>query len=103
MKLEHLLFIDSASYLPMPLRKLPEAFGHSVTKSWYPHYFNKKVHLEYLGPFPDISFFGAKEISQPARMEYMTWYEDEKTKFLITDESWKCFVRTISPSLDKRV
>jgi len=31
MKIEHMLFIDSVSYLPMPLRKLPEAFGLSVT------------------------------------------------------------------------
>ena len=27
MKFEHMIFIDSASYLPMPLRKLPEALG----------------------------------------------------------------------------
>jgi hypothetical protein len=29
-KMEHMTFLDSASYLPMPLRKLPEAFGLSV-------------------------------------------------------------------------
>jgi hypothetical protein len=39
MQMEHLTF-DSISYLPMALRKLPEAFGLSVRKSWYPHYFN---------------------------------------------------------------
>ena len=38
MKFEHMILIDSASYLPMPLRKLPEAFGLSVTKSWYRHF-----------------------------------------------------------------
>ena len=35
MRMEHLQFIDSISYLPMPLRKLPEAFLLSVRKSWY--------------------------------------------------------------------
>jgi hypothetical protein len=35
MKMEHLQFLDSSCYLPMSLRKLPEAFGLSVTKSWY--------------------------------------------------------------------
>jgi hypothetical protein len=40
MKMEHLVFLDSVSYLPCALRKLPEAFGLSATKSWYPHCFN---------------------------------------------------------------
>ena len=31
MKIEH-MFIDSVSYLLMPLRKVPEAFGHDTTK-----------------------------------------------------------------------
>jgi len=27
MKIHHIQFLDSVSYMPMPLRKLPEAFG----------------------------------------------------------------------------
>ena len=72
MKLELMVFIDSASYLPMPLRKLPEAFGLSVAKSWYPHYFNTKASLDYVGPIPDISYFGAGEMSHSERSEFMT-------------------------------
>ena len=56
MKIEHKLFIDSDSYLPMPLRKLPEAVGLSVNKSWYPHYFNKNTNLDYVSPIPNVSF-----------------------------------------------
>jgi len=33
MQIQYLTFIDFVSFLPMPLRKLPEAFGISVTKS----------------------------------------------------------------------
>jgi len=40
MRMEHLVFLDSVSFLPFPLRRLPEAFGLTVAKSWYPHYFN---------------------------------------------------------------
>jgi len=40
MKMEHLVFRDSVSYLPCALRKVPEAFGVSASKSWYPHYIN---------------------------------------------------------------
>jgi len=36
MKMEHLVFLDSVSFLPCPLRKLPEAFGLTASKSWYP-------------------------------------------------------------------
>ena len=59
---QHLTFIDSVSFLPMPLRKLPEAFGLSVTKSWHPHFFNTKANLNYVGPIPDISQFGNDEM-----------------------------------------
>jgi len=81
MKIQHMLFIDSVSYLPMPLRKLPEAFGLSVTKSWYPHYFNTNTNLNYVGPIPDVSYYGVDEMSISERGEYMTWYEGKKNRF----------------------
>ena len=40
MKMEHSVFLDSMSFLPCALRKLPEAIGLQATKSWYSHYFN---------------------------------------------------------------
>ena len=36
MKLDQLLFLDSVSFLPYTLRKLPDTFGLEATKSWYP-------------------------------------------------------------------
>jgi hypothetical protein len=53
-KIEHMTFLDSASYMPMPLRKVQEAFGLSVNKSWYPHYFNTQKSLDYVGPMTGI-------------------------------------------------
>ena len=70
MKIQHMLFIDSVSYLPIPLRKLPETFGLSATKSWYPHYFNKYTNLNYVVDEMDIS----------ERREFMTWYDDQMNK-----------------------
>jgi len=43
MKIHHIQFLDSVSYMPMPLRKLPEAFGMQASKSWFPHLFNTKA------------------------------------------------------------
>jgi hypothetical protein len=36
MKMEYLVFLDSVSFLPFPVRKLSEAFGFTAHKSWYP-------------------------------------------------------------------
>ena len=82
MKIKHKLFIDSVSYLPMPLSKLPDAFGLSITKSWYPNYYNKNMNLDYVGPIPDVSYFGVYEMSISERREFMTWYDDQKNKVL---------------------
>jgi hypothetical protein len=79
MKIEH-MFIDSVSYLPMPLRKLPETFGLSITKSWYPHYFNTNTNLNYVGPIPDVSYYGVEEMGISERGEFMTWYEGRKNR-----------------------
>jgi len=40
MKMEHLVSLDSVSFLPCSLRMLPDAFGLTASKSWYHHYFN---------------------------------------------------------------
>jgi len=36
MKMEHLVSLDNVSFLSCALRKLPEAFGMSASKSCYP-------------------------------------------------------------------
>ena len=54
MRVEHLLFLYSVHFLPFALRKLPEAFGLTVAKSWYPHYFNVRANLDYVGNIADI-------------------------------------------------
>jgi hypothetical protein len=64
MKMEHLLFLDSVYFLPCALRKLPEAFGLQAAKSWYPHYFNTEENLDYVGPMPDISYYGVDEMGE---------------------------------------
>ena len=40
MKSEHLVFLDSVSFIPCLLRKVPVTFDLSASKSWYPHLFN---------------------------------------------------------------
>jgi hypothetical protein len=73
-------FLDSVSYMPMPLRKLPKAFGLRTCKSWYPHLFNTKANLDYVGPIRDIEYYGADEMSEGERREFMAWYNEQKVK-----------------------
>ena len=77
MKIQHIHFLDSISYLPTPLRKFPEAFGLSATKSWFPHYWNTKTNLDYVGPIPDIGYFGADEMGEGERRDFMSWYNEQ--------------------------
>jgi len=80
MKIHHIQFLDSVSYMPMPLRKLPEAFGLQTSKSWFPHLFNTKANLDYVGPIPDIRYYGADEMSEGERRGFMAWYKERKVK-----------------------
>jgi len=62
MQIQHLTFIDSVSFLTMPLRKLPEAFGLSVKNHGVHIFFKTQANLNYVGPIPDMSQFGADEM-----------------------------------------
>jgi len=64
----------------MPLRKLSEAFGLAASKSWYPHYFNTTANLDYVGLIHDIEYYGADEMSEGERREFMAWYNEQKVK-----------------------
>jgi hypothetical protein len=78
MTMEHLVFLDSVSFLPCALRNLPEAFGLPATKSWYPHYFNTEENLDYVGPIPDMRYYGANDMSAGERNEFVAWYASHK-------------------------
>ena len=54
MRVEHLVFLDSISFLPFAFRKLPEALGLSVAKPLYPYYVNTRANLDYVRKIPDI-------------------------------------------------
>ena len=80
MTMEHLTFLDSISFLPMALPKLPKAFGLTTTKSWYPHYFNTRANRDYVGPIPGTEQYGADQMSESERGEFMAWYDTQKDK-----------------------
>jgi len=80
MTMENLTFLDSISFLPVALRKLTEAFGLTACKSWYPHFFNTRSNLDYIGPIPNNEHYGVDQMCESERKEFMTWYDTEKDK-----------------------
>jgi hypothetical protein len=74
MKYEHMIFLDSISHIPLPLRKLPEVVGLPSSKSYYPHYFNTRENLDYIGPIPDKSYYGISGMSESERHDFLDWY-----------------------------
>ena len=77
-KMEHLVFLDSVSFLPCTLRKLNEAFLLTASKSWYPHYFKTEENLDYIGPIPDVSYYGVNEMGEKERQEFLVWYDESQ-------------------------
>jgi hypothetical protein len=78
MKMQHIHFLDSISFLPMPLLKFPQAFVLSSSKSWFTHYYNTKANLNYVGPIADIQYFEADEMGAGERNEFISWYAEQK-------------------------
>jgi len=85
MKMEHLVFLDSVSFLPWCLRKLPESYGLKASKSWYPHYFNTEENLDDVGPIPDVLYYGVNEMGEEERQGFLARYENQKSEEPIFD------------------
>jgi hypothetical protein len=80
MTIQNIKFLDSISYLPFPLRKRAGAFDLSASKSCYPHYFNTMENLHYVGPIPDLTYYGAYQMGAAERTQFLERYEGQKTE-----------------------
>ena len=76
MKMEHMTFIDSVSFLPFLLRKLSSGFCLTASKVWYPHYFNKQDNLNYVGSIPNTSYYGIDEMIAGERRDFLEWHDN---------------------------
>ena len=82
----HIRFIDSLNFMPMPLAALPKTFGvHELKKGYFPHLFNKSENQQYVGPLPDVSFYSPNSMSTNKRSEFLSWYEKEVEKNVLFD------------------
>lgn len=69
-------FIDSLSFLTMPLKAFPKTFGlKELKKGFFPHWFNTKENWSYEGPMPDKEEFRYNSFKEKDRKEFLEWYE----------------------------
>ncbi|XP_077110682.1 uncharacterized protein LOC143766710 [Ranitomeya variabilis] len=68
-------FIDSLNFIPMKLSKLPQAMGFSGGKGHFPHFFNTRENQNYVGPIPDVKYYGVEYMSPGEKSEFLEWYE----------------------------
>ena len=73
-----LKFIDSLSFLPMPLASFTDTFNLSeLKKGFFPHLFNLPHHQNYVGRIPDLEFFDPDSMKPEKKEELTRWHADQ--------------------------
>lgn len=76
-------FIDSLSFIPLPLAGFREAFGLSteLEKGDFPHRFNRLENQHYIGPMPELKWYDAESKKKPEASEKLVkWHKNEVKK-----------------------
>ncbi len=74
-------YIDSYSFFPMALAKMPVALDLTTTeKGYFPHLFNRVENENYFGPYPDKKFYNYDNMSDKDREKFDAWYSTVEGK-----------------------
>ena len=75
--LGRLTFLDSLSFLPMPLAAFSKAFGLTeLKKGFFPHFFNTQDHQDYVGEIPAKDYYDPAGMSPARKAEFKTWHAE---------------------------
>ncbi|KAK3106839.1 hypothetical protein FSP39_000995 [Pinctada imbricata] len=78
--------IDSFNFLPMALAKLPKAFQlDALAKGYFPHFFTRREHLNYVGPYPPVQYYAPDSMSIDDRTKFLDWYQNKVTSGEVFD------------------
>jgi len=70
--------IDSFNFLPMALSAMPKAFDETgLKKGYFPHLFNTQENQNYIGQWPDASFYSPASMSAKSRDTFYKWYNKQ--------------------------
>ena len=71
-------FIDSLNYLPMKLSSFPKTFdlAEGVETGFFPHLFSTLENQEYIGSYPNISYYTPDSMGKEEHEAFLPWYKD---------------------------
>ena len=72
-----LTFKDSLCFLPMPLAAFTKTFDlnpDKYVKGYFPHFFNRREHQDYVGPLPSIDYFDPDNMNPEERTRFLEWH-----------------------------
>jgi hypothetical protein len=73
--------IDSFCFLPMALSEFSSTFKLSLTKGYFPHFFNTIANQKFIGScLPDKKYYGSDNFSVSKKNEFDIWYEENKNE-----------------------
>jgi hypothetical protein len=63
-------FIGSYNFMSQPLSTFPETFGLTeLKKGYFPHWLNTTENETYVGPIPDIKYYGHTTVKECKKCE----------------------------------
>lgn len=72
-----LKIIDSMNFVAGALSAFPKTFGlKELKKGYFPHFFNTPENQSYVGPIPDIKYYGADTMKPDARKDFLNWHAE---------------------------
>ena len=81
LSLADLRFLDSLSFLPMPLAAFPKAFGlQELKKGFFPHFFNTQDNQDYIGPIPAQDYYDPQGMSPARKDEFCKWHAERRAE-----------------------
>ena len=87
-KHDRIRFIDSMSFLPMPLSAFPATFGLTeLKKGYFPHLFNVPgdEHQNYVGPIPSLDYYMPETKSPEDKQTLETWHQEQRANNMVFD------------------
>ena len=68
-------FLDSVSFLQMPLASVAKAFSLPNQKGDFPHHANKPENYDYIGPYFPLQDYSVEFMKKEKKNEFMTWHQ----------------------------
>ena len=92
LKYKKLKFIDSLSFIPIPLANFPKTFNiQEQTKGFFPFKFNTEENQNYIGKIPPKEDYGYNFMKEEKKIEFDLFYEKNKDKIFKFKEEFEAY------------